>query len=149
MCSSDIALFTKATSAYLFRLIVYISHLTLCLMKACFRFINYKLHIKTNQSTPRIGQFDYIAHTSVLLPKHDAGNIGGARLELLTPDEETVGIDQGYVNWLHASSHEPSHAVLDPDARLFKPVSSWTGETYLSPACVRSTRMGDNLGCGP
>jgi hypothetical protein len=70
-----------------------------------------------NHSTPNIGQFDDVAHTSLLLPNHDAGKIRGARLELLPDEDGTPDIDQGYSDRLHAYSGEPRHAGSDPPLR--------------------------------
>jgi histone deacetylase 1/2 len=71
-----------------------------------------------NHSTPNIGQFDDLAHTSLLLPNHDAGKIRGARLELLTPEEHVDRANKP----LHASSRELSHTNWGP--QLVEPVSA-------------------------
>jgi histone deacetylase 1/2 len=64
-----------------------------------------------NHSNPSIGQFDDIAHTTLLFPNHGADKNRGVRLELLTPEEND---DQAAASRLHASSHVPSHAGSGP-----------------------------------
>ena len=61
----------------------------------------------TNHSTPVFGQFDDIAHTSLLLPNHGAGTGRGARLELLPSDPAA---DHDHVDDMHASPSVPLHA---------------------------------------